>query len=194
MLPCETPAWCSSGHWFDKPVPAKNSSMRWTGTRTSNTLVRGRWFYRHHLRFDPSYGRSGGSDIALFKRIAIQGGQFHAASKAVVYEEVEPGRASLAWLIRRFYRGGIVYGRVRYCRPIILPAFDVVNRLIKIAALLPKGLLMLAKKEPNDLIRVMAIAALMAGGVTAWLRPKRSKAYIEYQEKSLGVSSCASLS
>lgn len=192
MLPSETPVWCSSGHWFDKPVPAENGPMRWTGTRTSNTLVRGRWFYRQGLRFDPSYGRSGGSDVALFKKIAIQGGQFHAASKAVVYEEVEPERASLAWLIRRFYRGGIVYGRVRYYRPVLFPAFDAIKRLVKITILLPKSLLMLAKKEPNDLIRVMALAALMIGGVTAWLRPKQSKAYIEYQEKSFGVSSCAS--
>eukprot|EP00752_Nemacystus_decipiens_P013695 g12148.t1 len=161
MVPCEAPAWCSSGHWFDKPVPDDNGAMRWSGTRTSNTLVRGRWFYRHRLRFDPGYGRSGGSDVALFKRIAIQGGQFHAASQAVVYESVESERASLSWLVKRFYRSGIVYGRVRYYRPKLLPALDVVSRFIKICILLPKGLLMLFKKEPNGLIRVLALAALI---------------------------------
>lgn len=184
MLPQQAPAWCANGNWFDKPVPTENGPMNWSGTRTSNTLVRGRWFYRHRLRFDPSYGRSGGSDVRLFKQIAVQGGQFHAASKALVYEHVEPKRAQLSWLVKRFYRGGIVYGRVRYHKPIVLPAIDVIARVLKISTLTPKGLIMLAKGQPNDLIRAVATSALMAGGIIAWLRPKRGTAFVEYQSKS----------
>lgn len=183
ILPNNAPRWCSRGNWFDKPVPEENGKMTWSGTRTSNTLVRGRWFYRHRLRFDPSYGRSGGSDVRLFKQIAIQGGQFHAASKALVYEHVEVHRATLGWLLKRFYRGGIVYGRVRYHRPLVLPAIDVVVRAMKIGALALKGLAKAPLGRSEDLIRAMATSALLAGGINAWLRPQRSLDYVEYKTK-----------
>ncbi len=187
MLPDDAPRWCSRGGWFDKPVPEENGAMMWSGTRTSNTLVRGRWFYRHRLRFDPNYGRSGGSDVRLFKQIAIQGGQFRAASKALVYEHVEAHRARLGWLLKRFYRGGIVYGRVRYHCPIVLPAIDVVARAVKIAALTLKGLAKAPLGRNDDLIRALTTSALLAGGINAWLRPRQSSGYVEYKTKEGGA-------
>lgn len=188
MLPDTAPSWCSQGKWYDKPVPSGNGPMDWSGTRTSNTLVRGRWFYKHQLRFDPGYGRSGGSDVALFRQIAEQGGRFHAASEAVVYEHVEPYRARLNWLLKRFYRGGMVYERVRCDRAMLSPAVDVARRAAKIMALTAKGLIMMPLGRTDDLLRAMTTSALLAGGINAWLRPRRSSGYVEYQSKQSEVA------
>ena len=183
ILPEQAPAWCSKGRWYDKPVPGENGPMDWSGTRTSNTLVRGQWFYRGGLRFDPDFGRSGGSDVALFKQIAEQGGRFHAASGAVVYEHVELHRARLGWLLKRFYRGGMVYERVRQDRAALAPAVDVLRRVVKVTGLTAKGLIMMPLGRTDDLLRAVTASALLAGGINAWLRPRRSSDYVEYQTK-----------
>jgi succinoglycan biosynthesis protein ExoM len=183
IIPEEAPAWCSSGQWFNKPVPSDNSPMSWNGTRTSNTLVCGRWFYMHHQRFDPDYGRSGGSDVAMFKQIAKDGARIHAASEAVVYEHVELERANLIWLIKRFYRGGMVFERIRRERSGTWPVLDVLRRLLKITIFAAKGMGMMMLGHTNDFIRAVTTSALMAGGINAWLRPQHSATYVEYQPK-----------
>ncbi len=182
LLPSRSPAWCKQGGWFDKPVPGENGRMHWTGTRTSNTLVRGQWFFEQGLRFNESYGCSGGSDVALFKVIAGRGGIFHAASQAVVYEAIPAERATLRWLMKRHYRGGLIYQRVSgglFRKPLV----DAFRRMVKMVAYGVLGLFSVCMGRRGGLVRAMTQSALFAGGLAAFLRPCHGAAYVEYKSR-----------
>ena len=59
------------------------------------------------LRFDPAFGRKGGSDSVYFSAAARRGARFAYADEAVVFEPVTEGRMSRGWLLRRRWRFGL---------------------------------------------------------------------------------------
>jgi succinoglycan biosynthesis protein ExoM len=83
-------------------------------TYTGNALVRRSWLLRHP--FDPSYGRSGGSDVEAFARMLDAGARFAWCAEAVAHETVPRARPRLGWLARRAFRGGAVFTRVQRAR------------------------------------------------------------------------------
>jgi succinoglycan biosynthesis protein ExoM len=117
-LPDGSARWLARGGFFDKPGPDHDHEIDWSQTRTSSTGVAGRWFHALGYRFDPAFGRSGGEDVDLFRRLAAAGARFVQERRALVYEDVEPERCSLRFLLRRRYRAGLVRGR-----------FDTLERL-----------------------------------------------------------------
>ncbi len=78
--------------------------------RTGNAFLRRRLF--DEQRFDPAYGRSGGSDSELFGRMLKSGARFLWCDEARVVEFVPPERHRLGWLAQRAFRGGCVYTRI----------------------------------------------------------------------------------
>ena len=81
-----------------------------TDLRTGNALVHRRLF--DGRRFDPSFGRTGGSDSELFGRMQSSGARFLWCDEARVVEFVPPERHCLRWLARRAFRGGYIATRL----------------------------------------------------------------------------------
>ncbi len=57
--------------------------------------------------FDAEFGLSGGEDVVFFRRLFYLGYPMAWCAQALVHEEVPPDRASLAWLRRRRFAGGL---------------------------------------------------------------------------------------
>jgi len=78
---------------------------------TSNALVRRALLADQ--RFDPAWGRTGGSDVELFDRLLGAGARFLWCDEAVVREIVPVGRHRLRWLTQRAFRGGVGFTRLQ---------------------------------------------------------------------------------
>ncbi|MFO1220337.1 MAG: glycosyltransferase family A protein [Burkholderiaceae bacterium] len=65
--------------------------------------------------FDQAFGLTGGEDVVFFRRVMARGHTMSWCDTAVVYEEVPPERASLAWIRKR--RFGVGNSAVRWERP-----------------------------------------------------------------------------
>jgi succinoglycan biosynthesis protein ExoM len=64
-------------------------------------------------RFDPALGRTGGEDDVFFSGLFRDGHRIAFARDAQLIEIVPPTRASLRWLIRRWFRNGQTYAAIR---------------------------------------------------------------------------------
>jgi len=85
----------------------EGSLIPWFYTRTSNAYLRREALPDPRAPFPRAFGRTGGEDIAMFKRIADAGGVFAAAGTAACVKEFrEPARANLRWALRRSLRNG----------------------------------------------------------------------------------------
>jgi succinoglycan biosynthesis protein ExoM len=78
---------------------------------TSNALVRKDLLVGIGQPFDPDFGRTGGSDHILFRRLDADGARMVWIDDAIVHEHVPQERASLNWLLRRSFRTGAVATR-----------------------------------------------------------------------------------
>lgn len=110
----EAPEWLVEGRFLGWP------RRNWRGTRTqleehqelpeaytNNVLVRKSSVSRVKLRFDPSFGLTGGEDAAFFRALRASGARIVYAPRAVVTETVLPERATLWYRLRLEYRIGI---------------------------------------------------------------------------------------
>jgi hypothetical protein len=98
--PTATSARCCRG---SRPGSPRGSTCRSSSARASspargitNTVrAPGNAFVRRSLfrdaRFDPSFGRSGGEDTALFRRLTARGSRFEWVDEAIVHEYVPAG-------------------------------------------------------------------------------------------------------
>ena len=103
-------SWLDPGLFFARPRPPSGARVEGEGARTGNALVRGALF--RELAFDPTFGRSGGSDTLLFRQLALRGARFEWCDEAVVHESVPAERHRLGWLARRAFRGGCVHAKI----------------------------------------------------------------------------------
>ena len=183
--PVGSPKWAHRGNFFNKKMPPLDQPLAWNGAKTSNALVRGKWFYKGNFRFDPAYGRSGGEDCNLFFRISQQGGRYVASSKACVWEDVEPNRTSVLWLCKRQYRNGLVFHRINVSNPSGRhPLTQFVIRLAKSIRYLAIGLPMMLAGRFEWTIRGLMTLALASGGLAAWLAPRHTNGFVEYQSRT----------
>ena len=177
--------------WYSKPVADTAKRLDWTQTRTSNALVRGKWFYRHGFRFDASYGRSGGSDTALFAHMGLSGARYHAAPRAVVTEIVEPERLGLGWLLRRRFRGGVVYHRISQEIGSTHPMLVAARRAVRVLGLFAVAAINLPALRTKKLTEALLCLGVLSGGVYAWAFPNRGKSFVEYHTKTTERKLCA---
>lgn len=183
--PGRTPAWIVRGKFFDKPTGPQDGRLHWRETRTSNALVRGRWFWERRFRFDTAYGRSGGEDTNLFVRMAAAGARYAAAPGATVREEVEAERTCFAWLWRRRRLGAIAFHRhcahdPRASHPALQFGWRMTKALLGLIAGLPFWIV----GRPERLYRALLGFALAAGGLEAWLAPGRAASQVGYAART----------
>jgi len=106
-----TPAWISRGGFFEEPyaTPATGAVARamWSG----NCLLRKSILNLVEGPFSPAYGLSGGEDTFLFESLQRNGAYFIYGAEAAVYESVPQNRTTLAYLLKRGFKGGNLYSR-----------------------------------------------------------------------------------
>lgn len=98
------PRWLDAETFYARPRYATGAALGRGDLRTSNAMLRRSLF--EGRRFDPRFGRSGGSDSELFGRMHSSGARFLWCDEARVVEFVPPERHRLGWLARRAFRGG----------------------------------------------------------------------------------------
>lgn len=173
ILPDDAPAWVRRGAFLEKPAGPDGLDLAWERTRTSNTLVDGVWFFEYGYRFDARFGRSGGEDTDLFRRIAAAGGRFRAAPDSAVREIAHGAQCRLRWILRRAWRGGGNYERlVAGERGRMAPLARFFKRigvgLPMACAALPAAI----RGRPEHLFGALQGLALAAGGLIGWMFPK----------------------
>lgn len=104
------PAWVVEGRFFERPRHSTGTLASLRDARTSNALVR-RDLVRIDLPFDPDFGRTGGEDHILFRKLEARGARMVWADDAVVHESVPAERTTLKWLLLRSLRTGQVATR-----------------------------------------------------------------------------------
>jgi glycosyltransferase involved in cell wall biosynthesis len=98
--------------FFERARFATGTRITDLGAHTCNAFVRRSLF--RDARFDPSFGRSGGEDTALFRRLTARGSRFEWVDEAIVHEYVTAERHRPGWLARRAFRGGCVHAQVEH--------------------------------------------------------------------------------
>jgi len=115
-------------------------------TGTGNVLIDTRPIKT--LRFNRSFGQTGGSDTEFFLRLYDEGHAMHWASNALVYEDIPADRAQTAYMLKRFKIQGNNYRRIMQARGAIksTPLFLTRAVFMCIASLPIAGVLWILKK------------------------------------------------
>ncbi len=104
-------AWVRGSGVFDSWDAPDGAVVR--SADTGNLLVDLAVVRRLGLRFDPRYGLTGGEDSLFTRRLTLGGGEIRFATAAVVVKRVPASRATRAWVLRRAFRSGSSWARVR---------------------------------------------------------------------------------
>jgi len=101
------PAWVTqSGFYEIAPLDDGTPIER---LYTNNALVSLDAVRRHGWRFDMAFNFTGGEDEHFFSRAIAAGLKAVSARDAEVIETVQPGRTTVAWVIKRFFRNGTTH-------------------------------------------------------------------------------------
>ncbi len=177
--------WIRAGEFFEKKLPPSDTRIGWKQTRTSNTLVDGKWFYgQEKIRFDPNLGRSGGSDTELFSRMEDLGAIFVSCGEAAVSEKVPASRACLKWLFKRRYRNGLIYERIvagkkNELKPLKRFFRRVCAGVLHCVAGIPKS----ALGDHSRFLKGVLCFPLAFGGIVEWIRPNAVNKHVFYRNK-----------
>ncbi|ADM08413.1 succinoglycan biosynthesis protein exoM [Parvularcula bermudensis HTCC2503] len=108
VYPENAPDWM--GHLSPHSQWPPQKGGRLTSGHTANVLMDTTAPVLANRRFDPAYGRRGGSDAVFFEAALREGARFHLVADARVYEPVIAQRLSTRWLYRRRIKAGITIG------------------------------------------------------------------------------------
>ena len=98
--------WAATGGFYACGSPAAGEPVR--EGRTNNVIVRCDALRRQGLRFKGAFDEVGGEDTDFFRRLTENGAWMVAAPDAVVHDWLPPPRLKLRWVLRRWFRTGVV--------------------------------------------------------------------------------------
>lgn len=103
--------------WFRRADPQFHD-LGWTPAgrqidfgQSGNTLIRAAKLRELGMRFDPAFGRTGGEDDDLFRRMAKAGAKLVVTDRAKAWEPVRPERTTSSYVLDRMQRTGQMYAR-----------------------------------------------------------------------------------
>ena len=147
--------WLDVETFFSRPRHPSGTPIDSAEVSTSNALVQQVFFSER--RFDPAWGRTGGSDVELFDRMLVAGARFRWCDEALVREIIPPRRHRLGWLSQRAFRGGVGFTRLEKQR----------RRSGAVSRGLPRALLALAVLTP---LLPVSLLTGKAAAARVWLR------------------------
>ena len=112
FFPPGAPAWLVKSRLCDRPSHITGTVLDFLQTRTGNALIDRRIIKTTDLPFPPERGRTGGEDIAFFRKMMARGHTFIWCEEAPVYEIVLPERCTRAYYIRKSLRLGGLTGSI----------------------------------------------------------------------------------
>jgi len=131
VYPEGTPAWFVAANPLFQDWAWDDDGAVWPNGRTGNTLIRRSALGT--LRFDPTFGRSGGEDHDFFQRFAAAGHKMVVTNRARAHEDIPDGRATPGFVLRRAVRTGQIYAVVtlkgRHRAAALLFAVDAAAKL-----------------------------------------------------------------
>lgn len=104
----QAPNWVVRGRFFERARHATGTSIRFAGA--GNLLVRANLLFQADAPFDVRFN-SGGEDTHLTERLHYAGATMVWCDQAVSYERVPGARTSVAWLLQRHFRRGVIIAR-----------------------------------------------------------------------------------
>lgn len=116
IYPGNAPAWIRQGGFFEHQRHPTGTPLTAQDVRTGNVLIRRSTLLQVPGPFDPEFGRIGGEDTALFKRLLANGTRMFWSDEAIVSEVLPPERTTIKWLAMRNFQIGQIWvrsGRVK---------------------------------------------------------------------------------
>jgi succinoglycan biosynthesis protein ExoM len=107
----DTPEWMRDIFLFNRPAVATGQPT--PNHSTANCVIKASILKTEADLFDERFGVTGGEDSHLFKRLERKGKHFIYSGESIVRETIPPERTREAWMLRRAYRTGNIYGRIR---------------------------------------------------------------------------------
>lgn len=140
----DCPAWVKTTDLHNVRNRRNKGPIRMSGT--GNVLIDTRPI--KELRFNRTFGQTGGSDTEFFLRLYDAGHAMHWASDALVYEDIPANRAQTAYMLKRFKIQGNNYRRIMQERGAIknTPLFLARAVFMCVASLPIAGILWILKK------------------------------------------------
>lgn len=95
----------------------KKPGSRKTGARlrvasTNNVIINLNKVAESGCSFDVRMSLMGGEDTDFFRRLVKKGHTIHWCQEAKIYEEIPTSRVTASWLVKRYFRRGIVNGYI----------------------------------------------------------------------------------
>ena len=102
--PDHAPSWLRNQPFLNLAAFLAETGAPMETAFTNNSMISGN-LLRHdpELRFDPDFGRIGGEDMVFYRAVAKRGGRIVFAADALVYENEEDERLTLAYQLRRHF-------------------------------------------------------------------------------------------
>ncbi len=168
------PAWMSGCGAYKNYHRPTGSEIGWENCCTANVLLNHRIVTLAGGSFDGKFATTGGEDTLFFARAERAGAKLIWCDEAVVFEDVPPSRLRLAWILRRSFKGGQTWVRIRaeFNRAIWLPMAlrGAIFALIAAGVLLPAFLI-----SRGAAVRQAQRVAGGLGKMTAWWPAVRAK-------------------
>lgn len=113
VLPDGAPEWVRTGDFFPTVHITTGAAITVANAAAGNALVKSEILRRVNGPFDPRYGRSGGEDTFLFGTLlAKHNARFFGCREAKAIENIGLARCTRSWLVRRAFRGGLVWAKI----------------------------------------------------------------------------------
>ncbi|MCG8569287.1 MAG: glycosyltransferase family 2 protein, partial [Spirochaetes bacterium] len=100
------PKWIIKSKIFERPEHPTGHKLDADQTRTGNVLNEGKIFIDKDNRFDPKFGKTGGEDKELFRKLINKGFNFFWCNEAVAYEKIPSERFKRSYFLRFALRSG----------------------------------------------------------------------------------------
>jgi glycosyltransferase involved in cell wall biosynthesis len=108
----DVPRWMSAGEFLQREEFPEGTRV--SDFFTCNVLINLDCLNGLEQPFDDRFSLTGGSDIFLAQQLVRNGIRIVWSDEARVYETVPPSRATVSWLMRRWYRNGMVRTRILF--------------------------------------------------------------------------------
>ncbi|MBV8602566.1 MAG: glycosyl transferase family 2, partial [Candidatus Eremiobacteraeota bacterium] len=170
--PPHAPAWIAGGGFFELPTFEDGAAveMGWTG----NCLIRMATVRRLGLRFNLSFGLTGGCDSLFFAELLRAGGSVRYAAHADVREPVPSKRLTARYVLFRRVRIGNTLARCdrivtptprAFVRRTILSSLTILSGLLRVGPLALRGGKRGAMFAARDVAAGLGVLAGLAGVV-----------------------------
>lgn len=114
-LPPGAPEWMGRIEWFDRKRFPTGTPIA-EGGGTGNVLLSRAILNKARRGFDLAYNLTGGGDSEYFEYLRSIGATKVFCNEAEATETVPPERARIGWLLRRSFRGGQNWARLKWPR------------------------------------------------------------------------------